>query len=64
VFHSWPLLFMMVGRGGCGSATQIVHGKDYGFEPFIHTPQLLDRVRSDWRETRPFVDWVLAHAKG
>ncbi|MCW2800425.1 MAG: hypothetical protein JWQ70_1897 [Aeromicrobium sp.] len=39
-------------------------GKDYGFEPFIHTPELLDRVRSDWRETRPFVDWVLAHAKG
>jgi uncharacterized protein (TIGR02453 family) len=39
-------------------------GKDYGFEPFIHTPELLDRVRTDWRETRPFVDWVLAHAKG
>jgi uncharacterized protein (TIGR02453 family) len=39
-------------------------GKDYGFEPFIHTPGLLDRVRSDWRETQPFVDWVLAHAKG
>ena len=39
-------------------------GKDYGFEPFIHTPELLDRVRADWRETRPFVDWVLAHAKG
>ena len=37
-------------------------GKDYGFEPFIHTPELLGRVRSDWRETRPFVDWVLAHA--
>jgi len=36
----------------------------YGFEPFIHTPELLDRVRSDWREVTPFLDWVLAHAKG
>ena len=39
-------------------------GKNYGFEPFIHTPELLDRVRADWREARPLIDWVLAHAKG
>ncbi len=39
-------------------------GKNYGFEPFIHTPGLLDRVRADWREARPLIDWVLAHAKG
>ena len=39
-------------------------GKSYGFEPFIHTPDLLDRVRHDWREASPFVEWVLAHAKG
>lgn len=38
-------------------------GKDYGFEPFIHTPELLERVRADWRTATPFVDWVLAHAK-
>ncbi len=38
-------------------------GKSYGFEPFIHTPELLDRVRADWREARPLIDWVLAHAK-
>jgi uncharacterized protein (TIGR02453 family) len=38
-------------------------GKDYGFEPFVHTPELLERVRADWREAAPFVDWVLAHAK-
>lgn len=38
--------------------------KDYGFEPFIHTPELVDRVRADWREATPFVDWVLAHARG
>ncbi len=33
-------------------------GKSYGFEPFIHTPELLTRVRRDWRQARPFVDWV------
>ncbi len=35
-------------------------GKSYGFEPFIHTPELLDRVRADWRRATPFVDWVAA----
>lgn len=38
-------------------------GKDHGFAPFIHTPELLDQVRADWREATPFVAWVLAHAK-
>lgn len=38
-------------------------GKDYGFEPFIHTPELADRVRADWREAAPLVDWILRHAK-
>ncbi|HET7531860.1 MAG TPA: DUF2461 domain-containing protein [Nocardioidaceae bacterium] len=37
-------------------------GKSYGFEPFIHTPELLDRVREDWREASPFVDWVSNNA--
>jgi uncharacterized protein (TIGR02453 family) len=39
-------------------------GKSYGFAPFIHTPELLDRVREDWREAAPFVDWVSDHAGG
>lgn len=39
-------------------------GKLYGFEPFIHTPELLDRVRDDWREAAPFVQWVADHAGG
>ena len=39
-------------------------GKSYGFEPFIHTPALLDRVRADWREATPFVEWVSDHAGG
>jgi uncharacterized protein (TIGR02453 family) len=33
-------------------------GKDYGFEPVIHSPELLEKVRSDWREAAPFVAWV------
>ncbi|HEU4514278.1 MAG TPA: DUF2461 domain-containing protein [Nocardioidaceae bacterium] len=39
-------------------------GKSYGFEPFIHTPELLDRVRDDWREATPFVEWVCDNAGG
>jgi uncharacterized protein (TIGR02453 family) len=31
---------------------------DYGFEPLIHTPELLEAVRDDWRTLRPFVEWV------
>ena len=33
-------------------------GKSYGFEPVIHTAELLDLVRRDWRSLRSFVDWV------
>lgn len=38
-------------------------GKDYGFEPIIHSAELVERIRADWREATPFVEWVLAHAK-
>jgi uncharacterized protein (TIGR02453 family) len=38
-------------------------GKAYGFEPVIHSPDLVDRVRADWRDATPFVDWVLRYAK-
>ena len=33
-------------------------GRSYGFEPVVHTPELADRVREDWRAARPFVEWV------
>lgn len=33
-------------------------GRSHGFEPIIHTPELLDVVRDDWRSLRPFVEWV------
>ena len=36
-------------------------GRSYGFEPVIHTADLLDRVREDWRAGRPFVEWVTAN---
>jgi uncharacterized protein (TIGR02453 family) len=36
-------------------------GHDYGFEPIIHTPELLEAVRDDWRTLRPFVEWVTDH---
>jgi uncharacterized protein (TIGR02453 family) len=34
-------------------------GHDYGFEPIIHTPEMLEAVRDDWRTLRPFVEWVV-----
>lgn len=38
--------------------------KEYGFEPFIHTAELVDRVRADWRAGAPFLDWVLRYSRG
>jgi uncharacterized protein (TIGR02453 family) len=32
--------------------------KSYGFEPVIHTPELVDLVRADWRATKPLVTWL------
>ena len=32
--------------------------RSYGFEPVIHTPDLLGRVRDDWRRMRPLIEWV------
>ena len=36
----------------------ITWGKDYGFAPFIHSAELLTLVRKDWRQGRPFLDWI------
>jgi len=35
--------------------------RSFGFEPVIHTPDLLDEVRAGWREARPLVDWLTTH---
>ena len=39
-------------------------GRSHGFEPVIHTPELLDVVRDDWRTLRPFVEWVAERTAG
>jgi uncharacterized protein (TIGR02453 family) len=39
-------------------------GKSYGFAPVIHTRDLLTKVRDDWREATPFVEWVSDNAGG
>jgi uncharacterized protein (TIGR02453 family) len=39
-------------------------GRSYGFDPIIFGPDLVDRVRVDWREAEPFVQWVADHAGG
>ena len=36
----------------------LVVSRSYGFEDVIHTPALLDRVRTDWRAARPLVEWL------
>ena len=35
--------------------------RSLGFEPVIHTPELADVVRADWRALRPLVEWVREH---
>jgi len=36
-------------------------GREYGFDPVIHSPDLVERVREDWRAATGFLDWVAAH---
>jgi len=38
-------------------------GRTLGFEPVVHTPELLDLVRADWRAMRPLVEWVAAETE-
>ena len=38
-------------------------GRSLGFEPVIHSPELLDRVREDWRALRPLVGWLAANCR-
>lgn len=32
--------------------------KQYGFDPFVHTPELLDHVSRDWRAGTPLLQWL------
>ncbi|KAA1427633.1 DUF2461 domain-containing protein [Nocardioides antri] len=38
--------------------------RSYGFEPYVHTAELLDRVRQDWRRLRPLVNWLAERIEG
>jgi len=35
--------------------------RSHGFEPVIHTADLVDAVRRDWRQVTPLLDWVGQH---
>ena len=35
-------------------------GRNYGFEPLIHTAELTDAIRADWKAARPLVHWICA----
>ncbi|WP_446666980.1 DUF2461 domain-containing protein [Flexivirga sp. B27] len=37
----------------------LVVTQPYNFAEFVRTPQLLDRVRSDWERARPLIDWIV-----
>ncbi|MGO4257654.1 DUF2461 domain-containing protein [Marmoricola sp. RAF53] len=38
----------------------ITVGRPYGFDKVIHSPELVDAVRQDWRAMKPLVEWVSA----
>lgn len=38
-------------------------GRMIGFEPVIHTPELVTQVRRDWRAVRPIAEWIAEHAQ-
>jgi uncharacterized protein (TIGR02453 family) len=36
--------------------------RSYGFEPVIHSAELVERIRADWRAVTPLLDWLDANA--
>lgn len=43
---------------------QLFVGRGYGFDAVIHSPDLTERVRSDWRALRPLVEWIATRVEG
>jgi uncharacterized protein (TIGR02453 family) len=39
----------------------VIFTRQHGFEPVIHTPDLVGVVRADWSELRPFIEWVATY---
>ena len=40
--------------------TSLTVGKTYDVSPEVHSPQLAERVRADWRQAKPLIDWLAA----
>ncbi|WP_228265847.1 DUF2461 domain-containing protein [Microlunatus elymi] len=38
--------------------------KSYGFEPIIHSAELATKIKRDWRQVRPLVEWVSGQVSG
>jgi hypothetical protein len=36
-------------------------GRSYSFDEVIDRPELLNRIRKDWRAVTPLVDWLITH---
>jgi uncharacterized protein (TIGR02453 family) len=43
---------------------QLFANRSYGFEPVIHTPEVLELARADWRALKPLVSWLEKAAGG
>jgi uncharacterized protein (DUF2461 family) len=41
--------------------TSIVVVREHGEPPWMSTPEVVERVREDWRTIRPFVEWLTEH---
>ncbi|WP_084960119.1 DUF2461 domain-containing protein [Thermoactinospora rubra] len=39
-------------------------GRRFEPEPWVHTPEVVDRVRETWRAYGPLLDWICAHVRG
>ncbi|HET7761526.1 MAG TPA: DUF2461 domain-containing protein [Phycicoccus sp.] len=41
--------------------TSLVVVREHGEPPWLSTPEVVERVRADWRAVRPFVEWLTEH---
>ena len=39
----------------------VTAGRQHGAPAWLATPEVVDRVRADWRAVRPLVEWLLEH---
>ncbi len=39
----------------------LLAGRQHGSPPWLPTPEVVDRVRADWRAVRPLVEWLTEH---